>query len=79
MLIVISFLEFYLLPFHSELRPLFTIKELKLFYMGLLEKGLRVKNEIDFEEERVMEVEDDSEARDDTEVIFEERKKLMPY
>ncbi|GAA5922599.1 uncharacterized protein JCM15063_003358 [Sporobolomyces koalae] len=78
--------EFYLRPFSPTLRSVYRSTELRDFHHLLLEKGLRIRTDLDpFLDGAPMSddemAEDDGDAGDQGigEEVFTERKKLMPY
>ena len=83
------FAEFYLRPFSPALRSVYRSSELRDFHHLLLEKGLRIRVDLEpFLENAVLsdaEMSEDDEvelAPDELEVgeeVFTERKNLMPY
>lgn len=81
-------LELYLKPFSSPLRTQYRTNELKEMHSLLLEKGLRVRVELDdflagwqdpSERRELDDGEDEGVDIAGVEAIFEERKRLMPY
>ncbi|KAK4703296.1 nuclear exosome regulator NRDE2, partial [Phenoliferia sp. Uapishka_3] len=90
-LLILSVLstELYLMPFSLPLRSTFQSKELRQMHSLLLEKGLRVKIELDdaLEGRGVSDVELEEEEVNDhtsglmneTEELYRERTRLMPY
>lgn len=84
------FLEFYLRPFSPTLRAVYRSSELRDFHHLLLEKGLRIRIDLDpyLEGVQLSDVEmlEEGEEKnseggelDVGEEVFEERRKLMPY
>ncbi|BGP21464.1 hypothetical protein JCM10295v2_000339 [Rhodotorula toruloides] len=78
--------EFYLRPFSPALRSVYRSRELRDFHHLLLEKGLRVRVDIEPYLEGViasdMEDEEEEEGpmlQDAGEALLEERRRLMPY
>lgn len=81
--------EFYLRPFSPTLRSVYRSSELRDFHHLLLEKGLRIRVDLDpfLEGVQLSDVEmleDDEEELGQGELgigeeVFAERKKLMPY
>jgi hypothetical protein len=79
--------EFYLRPFSPALRSVYRSRELRDFHHLLLEKGLRVRVDIEPFLEGVVtsDMEDDEEEgegpmlEDAGEELLAERRRLMPY
>lgn len=81
-------IEFYLRPFSPTLRSVYRSQELRDFHHLLLEKGLRIRVDVDAylegEQTSDMEVEDDDTAdlerlEQAGEEVLTERQRLMPY
>jgi len=80
--------EFYLRPFSPTLRSVYRSSELRDFHHLLLEKGIRVRIDLDpylegaeFSDVEMFEIEDEDGqgALNVGEEVFTERQKLMPY
>lgn len=80
--------EFYLRPFSPTLRSVYRSRELRDFHHLLLEKGLRIRVDLDAylegEQTSDMEVEDDDapdleRLEQAGEEVLTERQRLMPY
>lgn len=81
--------EFYLRPFSPTLRSVYRSSELRDFHHLLLEKGIRVRIDLDpflegaeFSDVEMLEIEDGDEGQEALDVgeeVFAERQKLLPY
>ncbi|GAA6058551.1 hypothetical protein JCM10212_006990 [Sporobolomyces blumeae] len=79
--------EFYLRPFSPTLRSVYRSSELRDFHHLLLEKGLRVRVDLEpflggavYSDVEMLGIEDEEDGEVGVgEEVFEERKKLMPY
>lgn len=79
-------LDIYLKPFAAPLRTMYSSSELKAMNYLLVEKGLRVREELelgnwtsDVEMANSENEEDGGAVVKDVETLYEERRKLMPY
>jgi hypothetical protein len=73
-------------PFSKPLRSVYRSQELNAMYQLLLEKGLRIRAELelgdwssDVDVEMEANEEDEGDDVKPAEILFEDRKRLMPY